>query len=1291
MKRRLATLLVALSSAFVAFGFASCQIIQWQPDWGFIENVNRYEIELDTTEFDPVVPYDSEFDYQSIKLVYKAYLGEEEQPFYESQISLKPNMVTGGLDTTTPGEKELIIEYGGESFLLPYVVKYQVDFLSKGEVFNTQYVLSSDEVVLPEEADVPKVQGYTFSGDWKSEVPEVLTENVAIEAHYYDNALHAPALETIHCTYDPNATVAQLTLPSNENGNWEFVDPALPVGDAGSHEYEVRFVSKTDELAPVANELVKVQVAKKAVAAPAVSASLVYAATTQKVTVTDVETDDSLYAIVNEGGINAGNYSATATLKDVKNYVWKDTDDWTEVDEVTGILTFKYTIAPKQVEFVIASETFTYNRGEQFPTYTFADGFDNAHITAVDVTVTGTPQVDADTYKYGFAMNNANYVGSHSGTFTIEQKELTFIVDSKSFVYDGTEHYPTYSFADPEDLPNVRVMSGKPQTEAGSGYKYGWLVMDDNYTGMHTGTFAITKPEVTVTAVLAQTEITYPAAIPEITFTVEGFAGDEALLNITVEKPTANVGTHEITPVVNNANVNATCVSATLTVKKGEAVYYRPTLSTDGLQGTAAIYGDTISTVTFSDEGFGTWAWKNPDLVIDRMSDFSAVAVFTPQDPNLNQLEKELCITEYRQIAKRTLNIVVTKNEYTYTGEEFALEYTLVDATDPEGYTIELDKLTVSGNSVETEAGEHNKTLEIVSDYYKGVVSPKLIIQKATPVVSLTVDHGNVAYRPALTLANSGLTPIGTAHRANDDEPVEGTFTWANGSYSLSGLAIGVATPVEVVFTPTGEKANNYNSVILTYNVTVDKADSVIQKVEGSNKVDLLETYEKVYDTIAFAFKAQVSRDNELPDTSTITYTYKNVATGVESATITEAGEYKLTISVGATTHYNGATATVIVRITQAPNEWTDGPAIRPNSSWTYKNQGSNQISATAKFGTSTIVITYTNTTTGTVYHNADNKLPTDAEAGTYVASVVLPETSNWAGLSAEVTFTVNKAEVAKPTVKFVLNNQTAYTGTAQIPTVNGSYENGSTGGVGYTVEYLNRDSIDVGTYQVRITLNDATNYVWSGTDSNVYEAEYKIEQAPNQITSLSIDGWKYLEYDAAENAPVATATFGSLADISYSYYTSYPNAFNRENEVSLDDIKVATVNTYYVRADIAATENYTAASEIQSFNISNADLTEAQKAELFAQPYEVTWFSGITIENSDIQLPNGNYTWTNKNQSLDRIGENDCEATYEIANYNAVTGNFKVTVNKAEPTLTAGIPEAKKTFTYTGTAITEF
>ena len=216
MKRRLATLFVALSSAFVAFGFASCQIIQWQPDWGFIENVNRYEIELDTTEFESVVPYDSEFDYQSIKLVYKAYLGEEEQPFYESKISLKPNMVTGGLDTTTPGEKELIIEYGGESFLLPYVVKYQVDFLSKGEVFNTQYVLSSDEVVVPQ---AKEQEGYTFAY-WKSEVPEVLTENVAIEAHYYNNALHAPALETIHCTYDPNATVAQLTLPSNENGKW---------------------------------------------------------------------------------------------------------------------------------------------------------------------------------------------------------------------------------------------------------------------------------------------------------------------------------------------------------------------------------------------------------------------------------------------------------------------------------------------------------------------------------------------------------------------------------------------------------------------------------------------------------------------------------------------------------------------------------------------------------------------------------------------------------------------------------------------------------------------------------------------------------------------------------------------------------------------------------------------------------------------------------------------------------------------------------------------------------------
>ncbi len=1264
MKRKLATLFVLLCSAFLALGFASCQIIQWRPDSGVIDQYDRYTLELDTSEYDPIVPYGGKFNYQSVKIVYKAYVGENQEVFYQTKFSLKENMVTGGLDTSSIGQKELIIEYGGERFTLPYTVKYQVDFLSKGEVFNRQFVFNADEVVIPE----AKVQeGFTFAY-WKSEVPDVLTGNLSIEAHYYNNSLHAPALETIDCTYDPNATIASLTLPSNENGKWEFVEaPTTLVGEVGEHKFEVRFLSSTDEIVPVENNFVTVRVAKKEIAAPAVSASLVYNGTTQKATVTDVEKGYLPYDVLNEGGVDAGKYFVTATLKDLKNYKWKDSDACTSADESTGVLTFEYTIAPKQVQFVIISDEFTYNREEQFPTYRFQDNFDNEHITAADVTVTGTPQINADTYKYGFAMSNPNFVGSCSGTFTIVPKELTFIVQEESFVYDGTEHYPIYSFADPEDTPIVYVMSGKSQTEVGD-YRYGWLVMDDNYTGMHTGTFNITKPDVTVTAVLAKTEITYPADVPEITFRVDGFTGDVSLLKITAEKPSATVGTYVITPVVNNDNVNATCISATLTIKKGEATFYKPTLSTDGLSGTAAVYGEKISTVTFSDEGFGSWAWKNPDLIIDKMSDFSAIAVFTPQNPNLNQLEAEFYITnEYRQIEKRLLDIVVTKNEYIYTGDEFALEYHLVDTLRPESYTIDLSKLTVSGNVAETEAGAHSKRLEIVSDYYKGIIDCKLCVQKADVAVTLASNEATLKFAPDMTLETSGIPLGGSAIRTNDNKPVSGTYTWEEPTFGLYMLTIGEETPVKVVFTPDDE--NNYNVGFATFNFTIIKADSKIQKLEGSDKLDLAETYTKVFDNQKYTFIATVNRA-VAGDYPSFTYVYTD-SNGRVVDEVIEAGRYKLTIVATETAHYNGAEETVNVVVTQASNNW--GSATQEqlpyivSTAWTYKENAAT-INAAAVWGLSTLTIEYKNTTTGTVYQN---QLPIDAQAGEYTATVRIPETSNWTGLESTITFTIRKGSVDIPTVAFESNNtkNVAYNGNVQRPAVNGTYTDGDVNGVAYTVVYRTPSSMDKGTYYVTLTLVDDVNYVWNGEVGACVEVDYSITTATNEITSLVMTGWAYKGYEADVNSPSIAAKFG-MDTVEYTYYRDASCTM----EISLTDLKNAGVGTYYVKASIAAAANgnYTSAEKVQSFKIVESEWT----GNTFEKVYEITWSNGLTL--ADIEL-DAHYTWDAPETVLIAGSVDSYAATYKIDNYLPVHGFFEVTVHKI-----AGVVSAQnKTFTY--------
>jgi hypothetical protein len=84
-------------------------------------------------------------------------------------------LVSGGA-TDTIGEHELVISYEGEEFSVPYTVKYQVDFIAEGEICETQYVLTPQEIVLPQ---APVIADREF-GYWEMDIPTSLTDNLSI-------------------------------------------------------------------------------------------------------------------------------------------------------------------------------------------------------------------------------------------------------------------------------------------------------------------------------------------------------------------------------------------------------------------------------------------------------------------------------------------------------------------------------------------------------------------------------------------------------------------------------------------------------------------------------------------------------------------------------------------------------------------------------------------------------------------------------------------------------------------------------------------------------------------------------------------------------------------------------------------------------------------------------------------------------------------------------------------------------------------------------------------------------
>ena len=138
----------------------------------------------------------------------------------------------------------------------------------------------------------------------------------------------------------------------------------------------------------------------------------------------------------------------------------------------------------------------------------------------------------------------------------------------------------------------------------------------------------------------------------------------------------------------------------------------------------------------------------------------------------------------------------------------------------------------------------------------------------------------------------------------------------------------------------------------------------------------------------------------------------------------------------------------------------------------------------------------------------------------------------------------------------------------------------------------VNEGGINVGDYDVILTLTDTKKYEWATPDADdktKVTLKFAITKAANEITSLTLDDWAY---DETANEPTATAKFGTAA-FTYSatqdgeYTATVPSA----------------VGKYWVKATVEGTDNYTAATKTAQFEIKKAAATvttaPAAKTEL--------------------------------------------------------------------------------------------
>ncbi|WP_304428115.1 leucine-rich repeat domain-containing protein, partial [uncultured Clostridium sp.] len=357
-----------------------------------------------------------------------------------------------------------------------------------------------------------------------------------------------------------------------------------------------------------------------------------------------------------------------------------------------------------------------------------------------------------------------------------------------------------------------------------------------------------------------------------------------------------------------------------------------------------------------------------------------------------------------------------------------------------------------------------------------------------------------------------------------------------------------------------------------------------------------------------------------------VIFTYSNSPTGkFESAVPSNAGTWYMKATVLATDEYTGLNEIVEFKIEKAINKWTQELSIE---GWTY-GEASNNPTALAKFGD--VEFTYSNSKDG------EFSSTTPTEAGIWYVEAEVIGNDNYAGISDIKEFEIKKAvatEIVLP------NNLSAVQDTELKKVILPE---------GWTwVNSNEKVTVNNKEYKARLTVDDK-NYDYSKVDGYNSKGHYvertltvSVSQGKNEWSVIpSIKGWTYGE---SENAPVGSANHG---EVIFTYSNSPTGKF--ESAVP------SNAGTWYMKATVLATDEYTGLNEIVEFKIEKA-------TPKFEVPNNLTATLGQTLK--DIKLPEG-FEWNDATQSLGKVGINKFMATYtpkDTLNYNVVE-NIEITV----------------------------
>ena len=508
---------------------------------GFIIFQDNTEYYVDSNYFQSTIEYKGEVDLTGLTII------ETEKDEVVAEHQVDSSMVVSCDSTNSVGEKTLVLQYDKEQFIVNFVVMYKVQFEVEGNIIASQFVYKASEITVPEN---PYLEGYEFTG-WSPAVQNVINDNALYKATFSDEPASVPNLGTYSATYGD--TLESIKLPKNQYGSWEFVDDVTTlVGNAGTHEFEVKFVPVNSEL-KVLTDVVTVNVSKKVLEFKNVVTTFNYDGNEHLPTYElDAEVN---VTVMGTAGVEVGSYFVIYVINDA-NYEGSWQGNFSivateitisfeqEVYEITlgdALPEFKYIVTGIEDPSVLDLKVNIPNvnhAGEYEITITVGNAsYKNVKINKAKLIVdkvslgVGLPKLTS-TAIYGnklssvtFEDNNPNgywtwgnpdYVFDKVGTievnlvFTpyssfdyeveiktinlnVSKRELSIVIEETEFVYNGNSLSVIYKVFDDEvQMENVKVSGEIFETNAGI-YPVELVVDEENYKGSASANLIIKK------------------------------------------------------------------------------------------------------------------------------------------------------------------------------------------------------------------------------------------------------------------------------------------------------------------------------------------------------------------------------------------------------------------------------------------------------------------------------------------------------------------------------------------------------------------------------------------------------------------------------------------------------------------------------------------------------------------------------------------------------------------------------------------------------------------------------